>query len=511
MSPNDPTPDSITPIRSIASPDITAPAAVGSQANGAHPPVPPLLSDAPIPGARLALIVLLSINLFNYIDRQVLAANLPSIEKQLLPPTHLLDSEGHVIHDQDGKEVANPAAIDNDTKLGNLAFAFMVAYMLFAPLFGWLADRFSRWKLVGIGVILWSLASGASAFPGTFGHAVNSSTFAAMVGTFGFLLLTRCFVGIGEAAYGPVAPSVISDLFPIKRRGSVLAWFYAAIPVGSALGYLLGGAAGWPWSFYLVVPPGLLLGAWCFFLREPKRGQTDLAADAPARHAGVKDYFLLLKNPSFVLNTLGMTALTFALGGIGHFMPKYICGPGGEGVERLQSVNTIFGIIVVVSGLTATIIGGIAGDKLRPYFAGSYFLVSAVAMLIAFPLFLAALWLPFRPFPWAWICIFWACFFLFFNTGPTNTILANVTHPSLRAPAFALNIFIIHAMGDAISPTVIGMISASFPENGAPNLRAGFVAVSIMVLLGGIFWLMGIPFLERDTAQAPYQLDRKPS
>ncbi len=190
---------------------------------------------------------------------------------------HPLGTSPETITDENGDKKPNIAANDNKEKLGQLAFNGLhgLVHAVSSLLFGWLADRFPRWKLVGIGVVLWSLASGASGFPGTFGHAANSSAFAATVGTFGFLLLTRCFVGIGEAAYGPVAPSVISDLFPVKRRGSVLAWFYAAIPVGSALGYSLGGAAGWPWSFYLVVPPGLALGVWCFFMPEPKRGQTD--------------------------------------------------------------------------------------------------------------------------------------------------------------------------------------------------------------------------------------------
>src|SRR5437667_3801968 len=134
--------------------------------------------------------------------------------------------------------------------------AFMVTYMAGAPIFGRLAEKRNRWFLVGVGVLLWSLASGASGLAGGF---------------FG-LLLTRCFVGIGEAAYGPVAPTLISDLYPIKVRGSVLSWFYAAIPVGSALGYALGGLAGWPWSFYLVVPPGLALGVWCFLMPEPPPG-----------------------------------------------------------------------------------------------------------------------------------------------------------------------------------------------------------------------------------------------
>jgi MFS family permease len=461
--------------------------------------LPPITAASlpPIPGARLALTVLLLINLFNYIDRQILAATLPPIEEQLLPPARIPNEAGEL--------VANPAAVHNKEKLGDLTFAFMVSYMVFAPLFGWLADRFARWKLVGIGVILWSLASGASAFPGTFGHAANSSAFAAAVGTFTFLLVTRCFVGIGEAAYGPVAPSVISDLYPVQRRGSVLAWFYAAIPVGSALGYALGGVAGWPWSFYLVVPPGLALGVWCFFLPEPKRGQTDLAEGASARRVAFKDYLLLFKTPSYVLDTIGMTALTFSIGGIGAFMPDYIHGTRGE--PDLAQVNLIFGGIVVVAGLVATLLGGIAGDKLQPYFSGSYFLVSGVAMLIAFPLFIASLYLPFRPFPWAWICIFLACFFLFFNTGPTNTILANVAHPSLRAPAFAINIFVIHALGDAISPKIIGRIAAIYARDNVPDMNAGFLAVSGMVVLGGVSWLLGIPFLARDTERAPKTFD----
>src|SRR5437899_12365 len=198
-----------------------------------------------IAGARLSLALLLAINLFNYIDRYVLAAVEPEIGHEFfaLAPD-------------------NPATLE---KTGSLATAFLISYMLTAPIFGWLADRMSRWLLVGVSVILWSLATGASG----------------LAGTFTILLITRLFVGIGEAGYGPSAPTIISDLYPVARRGSVLAWFYAAIPVGSALGYVIGGlvatATGdWRWAFYLVLPPGLVLGAWCFFMRDPPRGQADV-------------------------------------------------------------------------------------------------------------------------------------------------------------------------------------------------------------------------------------------
>jgi MFS family permease len=438
-------------------------------------------------GAILALGLLIGINLFNYIDRQILSANVTNIKA-------------------DFKAAGAPVS---EAQVGLLATAFMVAYMVFAPLFGWLADRMGRWHLIGIGVILWSLASGASGLSATVGGL------SIVAGSYYAMLLTRCFVGVGEAAYGPLAPTVISDMYPVEKRGQVLAWFYVAIPVGSALGYTFGGLLGWPWSFYWVVPPGIALGLWCFFMPEPPRGQADIGASV--RHVTLKDYLLLLKNRSYVLDTLGMAGMTFALGGIAVWMPDYIYerlwspDPAWsadqlklEKDQLIADLNFKFGLIVVVSGLAATILGGLAGDWLRPKYSGSYFLVSGVAMLVGFPLFLTVLY---SPFPLAWVLIFLACFCLFFNTGPSNTILANVTHPSLRAPAFALNILVIHLLGDAFSPYVIGFIKDATPGDPIRKFNAGFLAVSVMILLGGVLWIIGAKFLARDTANAPKQLD----
>jgi MFS family permease len=443
-------------------------------ANNTNPTTSNSGLQAPLPGARSALILLLAINLFNYIDRQVLAAVVENIEKELkmpLMPEWLERVFGNA----------------TNTLIGLLAMAFMATYMVTAPLFGRLAERMSRWWLIGIGVVLWSLASGASG----------------LAETFAILFLTRCFVGIGEGAYGPVAPDMISDLYPVKVRGSVLAWFYMAIPVGSALGYVLGGgiadsSLGWRWAFYLVVPPGLLLGMWCFLMKEPVRGLADLVPSGPSHRAYWREYKMLLKTPSFVLDTLGMTAMTFAVGGIGFWMPYYIRVFRGYGEQG--SVSVTFGAIVVIAGLGATLLGGYAGDKLRVRFPGSYFLVSGVAMLVGFPLSIAMLYVP---FPWAWICIFLACFCLFFNTGPTNTIIANVTHPSMRASAYALNILVIHALGDVVSPLVIGAIT----DASGNDMNVAFFVVSAAILLGGLFWLWGARYLARDTERAPHSLD----
>jgi MFS family permease len=249
----------------------------------------------------------------------------------------------------------------------------------------------------------------------------------------------------------------------------------------------------WRWAFFVVVPPGLLLGVWCFLMRDPPRGQLDTGAIT--RPATARDYLLILQTPSYMLTTLGMTAMTFAMGGMGFWMPEYALQ---RGAGTLAEVNIYFGGIVVVSGIGGTIAGGVLGDVLKNHIRGAYFVVSSVAMATAFPLIVAALY---TEFPFAWVLIFLACFCLFFNTGPTNTILANVTHPATRASAFALNILIIHALGDAISPTIIGWINGF-----AGSMNAGFLTVSIFCLVGAILWFFGAAHLDRDTAFAPTRL-----
>jgi predicted MFS family arabinose efflux permease len=471
---------------------VNGPAPVGSPRESAIVPessvtgitTRPAGSEAVAPGARLALTLLVLINLFNYIDRQVLAAVEPSIQAELFPK--VADPQTGVLKDPENANFW----------MGVLSFAFLVTYMLTAPIFGWLANRMRRWVLIGIGVIVWSLASGGS------GLAV----------AYVLLVLTRCFVGFGEGAYGPVAPDMISDLYPISRRGKILAWFYAAIPFGGALGYALGdgvlkATGNWRVAFYLVVPPGLLLGLWCFLMREPRRGQSEAMAsrerpqpEEMRQRERWPDYLILLKTPSYVLNTLGMTAMTFAIGGLAFWVPGYL---EERSVQPLWDIppTTVFGGLTALTGLAATLLGGWAGDWLRPRFSGSYFLVSGAALVLSFPMLLLMIFLD---FPYAWIPLVCSVFLLFFNTGPTNTILANVTHPLLRAPGFALNILIIHLFGDAVSPAVMGAI------RDVSNLSWAFGFVSIMALIGGILWLWGAKYLERDTLLAPTRLAHQP-
>ena len=436
----------------------------------------PATTHRPWRGSALAL--LLAINLFNYIDRYILAAVEPLIADHFFAAT-------------DDTAMA---------KTGALATAFLVSYMLLAPVCGWLADRFSRWWLIAGGVALWSLASGGSG----------------LAGTFGVLVLTRVFVGIGEAAYGPAAPTIISDLYPIEKRGRMLSFFYIAIPVGSALGYALGGGVAgaiskpahawewwlhdtairlghpeaWRWPFYLVTLPGLALAAVCLLMRDP-RGVRARNERTPLK---VSDVLALFRIRSYVFNTSAMTAMTFAMGGIAFWLPRYLFKDRAAdfgGTPSLGQINVTFGAITVVAGLLATLLGGWTGDRLRRRLPSAYFLSSGVSMLLAFPFTIAMLR---TPFPGAWVLVFFAIFFLFFNTGPANAALANVTPPQIRASAFAVNILLIHALGDAISPPLIGWIA------GQTNMGVGFILVSLMMIVASALWLLGARYLARDTA-----------
>jgi MFS family permease len=487
-------------------------------------------TGGPVPGAGYALALLLGINLFNYIDRQILSATLPIL--------------------QFDAALFEPTDTWLNFKLGLLTSAFLVTYTLFSPVFGWLGDRGRRWALVGVAVIVWSLATGGS------GLAVS----------YAMLLATRCLVGIGEAAYGPVAPSMLSDMYPIEDRGKVMARFYLAIPVGSALGFVVGGtiakAWGWREAFLVCVIPGLVLGVLCFFMREPPRPPA--ATNAGPGYAAVLR--VLVKIRSFVLCCLGMTATTFMLGGVAAWAPTYIFQrearfalsaeaikkledmktSSGErsipaevtdelrqavgdrehrfpefkalllerlGADRLRQygervyqaattpesatvggINQVFGAIVVLSGFGATLLGGMLGDRLRAKgVRGAYFKVAGWGTLASWPFFVLML---FVPFPWAWVFMFVAVFGLFFNTGPANTILANVTRSEIRATAFAINILVIHMLGDVISPPLIGLTA------DVAGLHTAFLITSAMILIGGGLWVFGARYLDEDTRRA---------
>jgi MFS transporter, Spinster family, sphingosine-1-phosphate transporter len=400
---------------------------------------------------RYALGLLLAVNLLNYIDRQVLFAVFPLIKDDL----HL-----------------------SDTALGFLGSAFMLSYMLLAPVFGWLGDRWSRVKLASGGLVVWSLATALA------GLAPGYRT----------LLAARATVGVGEASFGTVSPGLISDFFPKERRGAVLSWFYVAIPVGSALGYLLGGVLGqrfgWHAAFLLVGAPGLLLAIPIALLRTPPRGGDLVAGQAPKKQVP-GGYSALFKNRSFVCNTLAMASMTFAIGGLAQWIPSFLHRFHSLDVEK---GNTLFGAITVLAGILGTLAGGWLGDRWQKKSGTGYLHVSGWGFLIGTPF---AAWAILSPgLTSCMSAIFVAEFFLFLNTGPLNTVILNVTPPAVRAMAFAVNIFFIHALGDAFSPSILGWLSDQW------GLRNALMITPLAMALAGLLCFLCGRFVVQDMARA---------
>lgn len=393
------------------------------------------------------LTALTLINLFNYLDRYVVSALLPSLGRAHMGLT--------------------------DFRLGTLMTSFLVVYMLAAPVFGVLGDRASRTKSIAAGVLVWSFATALS------GLARNYSQ----------LLGARAVVGIGEAAYGTIAPAVLADYFAPNVRGRVFAVFGMAIPVGAALGYIVGGvmdhAYGWRAAFLVAGLPGIALAAGLLRLPDPPRG----AAEAAARRSPPESvrvsfagslavYGRLLARRPYTLTVLGYAAYTFAVGGLAFWMPTFL--------ERVRGVpgpsaTTGFGAIVVATGFAGTFAGGWIGDRWLRSSREAYYWLCALTAFAAVPL--AAMALTVHSPILYYSAIVGAELLLFMSTGPVNSIIVNLVEPWERASAVALSVLAIHLLGDVASPPLIGAIS------DASSLATAVLIVPVAVALTGVLWL----------------------
>lgn len=397
-------------------------------------------------------VLLIGLNLLNYIDRYILPGAQPLVQREF----------GW-----------------SDQQLGALTTALFVVYMLVAPLTGWLGDRFSRKPLIIAGAVLWSLATLSTAW----------------VHDYWTMYVRHALVGVGEASFGIFAPAVLADFYPERERNRVLSIFYLAIPVGAALGYLAGGQLGslWGWRqpFFLCAFPGLVIAAlYAWIGREPERGASDHVASDEKR-ATVAGLF---RNPAFLTGTFGLAALTFAMGGISTWMPTFLHRFAGLSVG---GASQTVGAITVVDGLAGTLAGGwIAQRWLRTDHRALY-LLSFWSVALTLPCGAVVF---FGPAKWAVPALLAAEFFLFLNTGPLNAAIVNAVSAPVRATAVSLNLFCIHFFGDTFSPQIIGAIS-----DRTHNLRLGLGATLVSLIVSCGILLAGARFaprLDEDTTTA---------
>ena len=399
------------------------------------------------PGAVLA--VLTGLNGLNYVDRYVGAATLPLI----LASLSLSDASG-----------------------GLLQSAFIITYSLVCPIVGWIGDRGNRARLAAAGVFVWSAATVASG----------------LAPTYLALLLARAVVGVGEASYAVVTPSLLSDCYPADRRARVLGIFYAAIPVGTALGYILGGLVGerqgWRHAFFIAGAPGLALALLLLAIREPVRGAYDRpgaqARTPPGLGASLRG---LLARRSYVCNILAQVIYTFAMGGLATWIPTYFVRVRGI---PLATAASTFGLLLVVAGFLGTLLGGRLGDAFARRAPGAHFLVSGWTLVASLVFTVPAVLAP-SPAVF-WPAMFMTLLMLFVNVGPLNAAMANVLPADLRARGFAATTMVMHLFGDAASPWLIGVAS------DAVGLTAPVLVAGSMLALAGVVLLSGRRALERD-------------
>ncbi|HEX9163646.1 MAG TPA: MFS transporter [Thermoanaerobaculia bacterium] len=398
------------------------------------------MTDTEQKAARYALAVLTFINLFNYLDRWVVAAVVESIKRSELALS--------------------------DTQLGFVGAGFIVVYTLTSPVFGTLGDRRARPPLIALGVAIWSVATALAGFAQGFAS----------------LFVARSTVGVGEAAYGTIAPALLSDHYPIEKRGRILSIFFAAIPVGSAAGYILGGivdrAFGWRAAFWIAGAPGLLLALLVLRVVDPPRGTHDIHAPvSEGNRTLLGAYADLLRNRTYILTVLGYGAYTFALGGLAFWMPAFL--ERARGMPRTQA-TVLFGGIALVTGFTGTFAGGWLGDLLLVRTKSAYLWVSGIATLLAAPIAYVALSNPHRGIYLTAIVI--SEVLIFMSTGPVNSAIINAVSPHERATALGLSVLVMHLVGDIPSPPLIGALS------DASSLERAFLIVPVAIVVAGAIW-----------------------
>ena len=403
------------------------------------------LPIASVAGATTALVLLTALNFVNYIDRYIL----PGVQE-------LVKKEFRV----------------SDSQIGSITFWFFLTYMLSAPLTGWLGDHLPRKPLIIVCALLIS--------------AVNILT--GTVHVFGSLLFRHAILGIGEASLGIYAPALLADFYPEDQRNRILTIFYTAIPVGAAIGVLMGETVGarfgWRMPFYVSAVPGLIIGLLILFLlKEPARGASDPhpqpeAQTVAAAHTSVGEAVAdslrmvgqLAINPRYMYATLGMAMVTFSLGGISAWMPSFLERSGFSP----DSVGTIFGAIIAGGGLGGTAVGGWLAQRWLRTNHRALYLVSAWSAALTVP---AALLCFFGPRVTLLPALTAAMFLIMLGTGPLNAAIINAVPAAVRSTAVAIELLLIHALGDTPSPKLIGIVS----DHSTLALGLGLTLVTMLI------------------------------
>jgi predicted MFS family arabinose efflux permease len=397
-----------------------------SVAEAAAPPLPAPAKRRGLPPLPLLTLI----NLFNYLDRQVVYGMTPLIG----------ESFGL-----------------SKTELGLLATANLVVFAVASLISGPIADRIGPRKVIFSGILIWSIA--------TIGSALS--------GSYHMLLFFRALVGVGEGAYGPSANTLLCADAPPEKRGRAMGIYNVGMALGGTLGLCLGALLapkiGWRNVFWLAGAPSMLLALASAFIAAPERLE---------RPTKLPAWAYLLK-PTYLLGLAGSITATFGASAL-IFWTRWLVIEVRHLSVMVGSIYMLF--VGLVCGVGGVIVGGHMGDNFSRRARGGHALAIGISMLLAVPVGTAALFTtPKIPFM---ILTALAAFLLSVYNGPAAAVVDEMGPPQFAATLQAVAMFTTHVLGNAPAPTAVGAIAEKSSLPGA--LMAAVVAFG----LSGVFFVV---------------------
>jgi MFS family permease len=387
--------------------------------------------------ANLTLALLFFINLMNFYDRQVIAVLTEPIRQEWQ-----LDY----------------------SRMALLGTAFTLIYAAVGVPLGWLADKFSRTRILSASVFVWSLLTALG------GYAQNYAQMFAL----------RLGVGVGEAACAPAGNSVIGDLFPAHRRAKAISVFMIGLPLGLALSYAVSGrvaaAWGWRYAFFVAMIPGLILALWALLTPEPRRGATE-THDIGAHKREGSAFLTVLRIPTMWWIIISGALLNFNMYAIGSFLNPYLQQYHKLDIRQASDISTVVNGLMGIPGL---IVGGIIADAILKRMKNGRMIAGAVSIIISVPLVILALnrmsgdlwgFGILMGLGYATMTVYYSAVY------PT---VQDIIEPSLRGTAMAIYFFAMYVLGASLGPYGTGVLSDYFTKRAAQSqgiTDTGFAAL----------------------------------
>jgi MFS transporter, Spinster family, sphingosine-1-phosphate transporter len=442
------------------------------------------------------LLLLCAMNLFDSIDRWLLAALLPKVRLEL----DLSESQA-----------------------GWLSTVTVLGLAITSPLVGYFVDRIKRPRLLAIGFAVWSLATISTA----------------LVRTFDQMQAARALVGVGGAISTVIALTLIMDLFARSARAGALTAFFLAVPLGAAMAVSFGAALAkvttWQVAFLAVAAPGLILALLSLVFPDPIRGFSEgIDLERLRLHervgASQEDYTDLMVNSSYTYSLFGITFSSFAFAGLFYWSKAFLTVSKGFSVTL---VDSLLGVTVLGAAVAGTLAGGLLAGWSARTKPKAMFVVPGASMLVAIMFVLVAIYARPAPLVFGGLCL--AIGVMFMNVVPCYTIISSVTMPNMRGVGCGAALAAVHLLGDIWSPTAMGWVADTFGQRDSmatgfgralaalgatpvtqpgldpQNLTGAMLVVVPALVIAGIVLLAGSRHLQREMALLYAKLRARPS